>query len=108
MNNFVDDSSRFSDNSLLSVLFKETPNTLNGNQASYSNFQNLKTYNNLSLIASLLYTDYVYIFLLAGMALLVAMLGSIVLTLNSSSKSKRQDYYIQTNKTIVKAIRHLK
>ena len=42
------------------------------------------------------------------MALLVAMLGSIVLTLNSSAKSKRQDYYVQTNKTIVKAIRHLK
>lgn len=108
MNNFLDDSSRFADNSLLNVLFKETPNTLGGQQTSYSNFQNLKTYNNLSLIASLLYSDYVYIFLLAGMALLVAMLGSIVLTLNSSSKSKRQDYYIQTNKTIVKAIRHLK
>ena len=73
--------------------------TLGAIQYAFDNylFQNLTTYSNLNLIAALLYSDYVYIFLLAGMALLVAMLGSIVLTLNSSAKSKRQDYYLQTN-----------
>jgi NADH:ubiquinone oxidoreductase subunit 6 (subunit J) len=104
MNNFFDEKS----SNLISVFENVTPNILNDNHSTYSFFNNLKTYSNLELISSLLYSDYVYIFLLAGIALLVAMLGSIVLTLNNSSKSKRQDYYIQTNKNIIKAIRHLK
>lgn len=106
-NNFLGDSSN-NNNSIFELLFNNTSNELEGKQISFSNFQNLTTYSNLSLIAALLYSDYVYIFLLAGMALLVAMLGSIVLTLNSSNKSKRQDYYLQTNQTIIKSIRHLK
>lgn len=104
MNNFLDNT----EDSITEVFLKDSSNVLNNKQVSYSSFLNLNTYNNLSLIAALLYSDYVYLFLLAGMALLVAMLGSIVLTLNSSHKSKRQDYYFQTNKDIVKAIRHLK
>ena len=108
VNNFLDDSSKFTENGIFNLLFKDTNNILNEKQVSYASFLNLTTYSNLSLIGALLYNDYVYIFLLAGMALLVAMLGSIVLTLNHSAKSKRQDYYFQTNKTIVKAIRHLK
>jgi NADH:ubiquinone oxidoreductase subunit 6 (subunit J) len=104
-NNFLDDST---DSTLKEIFLKTSPNVLNEKQLTFSFFQNLNTYSNLNLIAALLYTDYVYLFLLAGMALLVAMLGSIVLTLNNSHKSKRQDYYTQTNKTIVKAIRHLK
>lgn len=104
MNNFLDNT----EESITEVFLKDSINVLNNKQVSYSSFLNLNTYNNLSLIAALLYSDYVYLFLLAGMALLVAMLGSIVLTLNSSHKSKRQDYYFQTNKDIVKAIRHLK
>jgi len=59
-------------------------------------------------LGAALYTDYVYLFLLAGIVLLVAMLGAIVLTHHQLSKSKRQDYYLQTNKDITKAIRHLK
>ena len=105
-NNFLEESNE--DNSLLSLFLKNTPNDLNNKQLTYTSFQNLNSYSNLNLIGALLYSDYVYLFLLAGMALLVAMLGSIVLTLNSSNKSKRQDFYLQTNKDIVKAIRHLK
>lgn len=105
-NNFLEESNE--DNSLLSLFLKNTPNDLNSKQITYTSFQNLNGYSNLNLIGALLYSDYVYLFLLAGMALLVAMLGSIVLTLNSSNKSKRQDFYLQTNKDIVKAIRHLK
>jgi NADH-quinone oxidoreductase subunit J len=81
------------------VLFKEI----------WSNsFLVLESYNNISLLGAALYTDYVYLFLLAGIVLLVAMLGAIVLTHHQLSKSKRQDYYLQTNKDITKAIRHLK
>lgn len=65
-------------------------------------------YTNIEIIGAVLFLDYPYMFLLAGIALLVAMLGSIVLTLNSSAKSKRQDYYSQTNKIIINSIRHLK
>lgn len=104
-NNFLDDST---DSTFKEVFLKDSSNILGGKQLSFSFFQNLTTYSNLNLIAALLYTDYVYLFLLAGIALLIAMLGSIVLTLNNSQKSKRQDYYTQTNKTIVKSIRHLK
>lgn len=108
-NNFLDYTSKFEENTLTNVLFSETPNILNNTeQVSYTFFNNLKSYNNIELIAALLYTDYIYIFLLAGIALFVAMIGAIVLTLNSSQKSKRQDYYLQTNKNIIKAIRHLK
>jgi len=92
----------------LGIIVNNSSNILNEEQVSYSFFNQLSNYGNLDLIADLLYSDYVYLFLLAGIALLVAMLGSIVLTLNNSQKSKRQDYYYQTNKTIVKAIRHLK
>lgn len=73
-----------------------------------NSFLILESYNNLSLLGATLYTDYAYLFLLAGIVLLVAMLGAIVLTHHQLSKSKRQDYYFQTNKDITKAIRHLK
>jgi NADH-quinone oxidoreductase subunit J len=64
--------------------------------------------NNLNLIAIALYKNYIIIFFLAGIVLFVAMIGSITLTLNQKSITKRQDYYKQTNKDIIKAIRHLK
>ncbi len=106
--NFFDETSTVNDNNINTILFKDYINFINDKQIFYTFFQNITTYNNLNLIAALLYKDYVYLFLLAGMALLVAMLGSIVLTLNRSAKSKRQDFYIQTNKDIIKSIRHLK
>ena len=104
MNNFLNSN----DDTFNELLSKDVPTIINDKEVFYSSFLNLNNYTNLDLIAALLYSDYVYLFLLAGMALLVAMLGSIVLTLNSSNKSKSQDYYFQTNKDIVKAIRHLK
>lgn len=106
--NFFDETSTITDSTVNSILFKDYINFINNKEIFYTFFQNITTYNNLNLIAALLYKDYVYLFLLAGMALLVAMLGSIVLTLNRTAKTKRQDFYIQTNKDIVKSIRHLK
>lgn len=68
----------------------------------------LATPTHLELISSILFTEYVYIFLLAGVVLMVAMIGAIVLTLTRYGKNKRQDYYLQTNKDIIKAIKKYK
>lgn len=76
---------------------------------SYVNFSYLLRFNdNLTTIAAVLYKHYLYIFLLAGVLLLIAMLGAIILTLSHTIKSKRQDIYLQTNQDITAAIRHLK
>ncbi|VAW13827.1 NADH-ubiquinone oxidoreductase chain J [hydrothermal vent metagenome] len=46
---------------------------------------------NTEALGRLLYTDYVYYFQAAGMVLLVAMIGAIVLTLHHRPNVKRQD-----------------
>ena len=45
---------------------------------------------NAEAIGRVLYTDYVYLFQAAGMVLLVAMIGAIVLTLRHKPGVKRQ------------------
>ncbi len=69
---------------------------------------NISSLVNIEQIGLILYTKFVYLFLLGGMILLIAMLGAIVLTLNQKLKNKRQDYYQQTNKSINASIRFLK
>jgi NADH-quinone oxidoreductase subunit J len=54
---------------------------------------------NTQAIGQLLYTDYVYVFQAAGMVLLVAMIGAIVLTLRHKSGVKRQDISAQVART---------
>ena len=111
--NFLTESSTLQTETISDILkstldvFNHDINILLKNGWSNSFFL-LESYNNLSLLGATLYTDYVYLFLLAGIILLIAMLGAIVLTHHQLSKSKRQDYYFQTNKDITKAIRHLK
>ena len=54
------------------------------------------------LIGAVLYTDYVYFFQAAGLVLLVAMIGAIVLTLRHKGHVKRQvilDQVARTPKT---------
>jgi NADH-quinone oxidoreductase subunit J len=46
---------------------------------------------NTRALGRILYTDYVWLFQLAGVILLVAMIGAIVLTLRGKPTSKRQD-----------------
>ena len=46
---------------------------------------------NIEAIGAVLYTEYVYFFQAAGMVLLVAMIGAIVLTLRHREGVKRQD-----------------
>lgn len=50
---------------------------------------------NIKVIASVLYTDYSLLFILAGIILLIAMVGAIMLTLHRRSDTKRQDIFKQ-------------
>ena len=46
----------------------------------------------------MLYTDYIHIFQLSGMILLVAMVGAIVLTFRQRSGVKKQSYFKQISR----------
>ena len=61
-----------------------------------SNFGNLT---NTEAIGSILYTDYILYFQVSGIILLVAMVGSIVLTLRDREGVKRQSIPQQLNRT---------
>ena len=54
---------------------------------------------NTNAIGQVLYTDYVYLFQAAGLILLVAMIGAIVLTLRSREGVKRQRISAQVART---------
>jgi NADH-quinone oxidoreductase subunit J len=54
---------------------------------------------NAEAIGRVLYTDYVYLFQAAGLVLLVAMIGAIVLTLKHRRGVKRQDIGAQVGRT---------
>ncbi len=47
----------------------------------------------------MLYTRYIYYFQVAGLVLLVAMIGAIVLTLRHKAYVKRQDINVQNART---------
>jgi NADH-quinone oxidoreductase subunit J len=52
---------------------------------------NLTETSNIKALGDILYTDYAYLFQIAGMLLLVAMIGAIVLTLRHKENVKRQN-----------------
>ena len=54
---------------------------------------------NTETIGRVLYTDYIYFFQTAGLVLLVAMIGAIVLTLRHKPGVKRQDIAAQSQRT---------
>ena len=54
---------------------------------------------NTEALGLVLYTRYIYYFQLAGMVLLVAMIGAIVLTLRHKANVKRQDINVQNART---------
>ena len=49
-------------------------------------------------IGKVLYTDYIHLFQLSGMILLVAMIGAIVLTFRRREGIKRQSYFKQISR----------
>jgi NADH-quinone oxidoreductase subunit J len=53
---------------------------------------------NTHAIGYVIYTDYIHIFQLSGMILLVAMIGAIVLTFRKRSGVKRQSYFSQISR----------
>ena len=57
-----------------------------------------KNISNTHSIGYVLYTDYIHIFQLSGMVLLVAMIGAIVLTFRHRSGVKRQSYFKQISR----------
>ena len=53
---------------------------------------------NTQLLGNVIYTDYIHLFQLSGMILLVAMIGAIVLTFRKRSGVKRQSYFKQISR----------
>jgi NADH-quinone oxidoreductase subunit J len=53
---------------------------------------------NTQAIGYVLYTDYIHIFQLSGMVLLVAMIGAIVLTFRQRAGVKKQSYFSQISR----------
>jgi NADH-quinone oxidoreductase subunit J len=59
---------------------------------------------NIQALGDLLYTKYVFFFQIAGMVLLVAMIGAIVLTLRHKPGVRRQDIGKQVSRTREEAV----
>ena len=66
-----------------------------------SNFVTLSSINlntiksNTHALGNILYTDYIHLFQISGIILLVAMIGAITLTFTKRENIKRQDYFNQ-------------
>ncbi len=59
---------------------------------------------NTEALGRILYTDYIYYFQIAGLVLLVAMIGAIVLTLRSRPGVRRQNISVQNARTAAMAV----
>ena len=64
----------------------------------------LNQVSNTEAIGLVLYTKYVYFFELAGMVLLVSMIGAIVLTLHHRARVHRQNISVQNARTAKAAV----
>jgi NADH-quinone oxidoreductase subunit J len=71
---------------------------------------NIDTLSNTAALGHVLYTRYIYYFQAAGLVLLVAMIGAIVLTLRHKPNVKRQNVADQVARTKATAIeiRHVR
>ena len=56
------------------------------------------TTTNTQLLGNVIYTDYIHLFQLSGMILLVAMIGAIVLTFRQGTGVRRQSYFKQISR----------
>ena len=65
---------------------------------SSSNIAILETRTNTHSLGNVLYTDYIHLFQISGMILLVAMIGAIVLTFRQRAGLKRQSYIKQISR----------
>ena len=53
---------------------------------------------NAHALGNVLYTDYIHLFQISGMILLVAMIGAIILTFRERTDLKRQSYFKQISR----------
>jgi hypothetical protein len=58
----------------------------------------IKLFSNIKMISYTLFNDYLYCFFLSSLVLLLAMIGSITLTLKKQWKNRGQDVYLQLMK----------
>ena len=63
-----------------------------------NNSINLNSVSNTHSLGKILYTDYIHVFQISGMILLVAMIGAIVLTFRERVGVKRQSYIKQISR----------
>ena len=59
---------------------------------------------NTAALGQVLYTDYIFLFQVAGLVLLVAMIGAIVLTLRDRKTSRHQVIRTQTSRTVAETL----
>jgi NADH-quinone oxidoreductase subunit J len=59
---------------------------------------------NIQALGSILYTEYLFLFQAAGLVLLVAMIGAIVLTLRDRKTSRHQIISVQTQRTVAETL----
>ncbi len=73
--------------------WKYKPNLLNSENFAISN-----EVSNTHSLGQILYTDYIHIFQISGMILLIAMIGAIVLTFRQRKGVKKQSYLKQISR----------
>src|SRR5208283_1752793 len=59
---------------------------------------------NTQALGDVLYTDYIFLFQAAGLVLLVAMIGAIVLTLRDRRTSRHQNIGVQISRTVAETL----
>ena len=59
---------------------------------------------NTHALGNVLYTDYIHLFQIAGMILLVAMIGAITLTFSKRENIKRQNYFDQIQREKISGV----
>jgi NADH-quinone oxidoreductase subunit J len=84
---------------LIEMILVATAVAQHGAAAKYAAPLEPSDVSNAEAIGKVLYTDYVYIFQAAGMVLLVAMIGAIVLTLRHRPGVRRQNIAAQVGRT---------
>lgn len=87
----------------LGILFL-TKNFSQQGVVSFSDIPKLADTENTKLLGGVLYTKYFFLFQLSGLILLVAMIGSITLTLRQRGKAKKQNISYQNNIDVSQAV----
>ena len=91
------------------VLFVELAAVLSGWKLAPGSMQwrmspTPSTISNTEALGRVLYTDYVFLFQTAGLILLVAMIGAIVLTLRDRRTSRHQDIQKQNQRSVAETL----